>query len=250
MIVQIYEIHSPGEAEACISLGVDHVGSVLLSEAEWRSPLIREVVCLTQQAHARSCLIPLFQEDDVIYKALDYYRPDFVHFCDSLTDPEGRPLDIEGVVAFQERIRGRFPQIRIIRTIPIPPDGVATGFPCLLLAAALEHVSDLFLIDTWLGQEPVEGYVGITGRTADWKRARELVLRSRIPVILAGGLSPENVYEALIEVSPHGADSCTHTNAADPHGKPIRFKKDLAKVERFVREVRRAERTMHSLKTG
>lgn len=242
MIVQIYEIQSPDEAEACISLGVDHLGTVLLSETDWRKPALREVVRLTRRTKAKSSLIPLFQEEETIYKALDYYGPDFIHFCETLTDPEGRPLDLEPVIAFQERLKTRFPEIRIIRTIPIPPDGLAPGFPSLSLSGALDHVSDLFLVDTWLGKEPVEGYVGITGRTADWAKSRELVLKSSIPIILAGGLSPENVYEAILKVSPCGADSCTHTNAADPHGRPIRFKKDLAKVERFVREVRRAER--------
>lgn len=244
MIVQVYEIQSPEEAEACISIGVDHLGSVLLSETGWRSPAIREVVRLTRRTQARSSLIPLFRKEDTIYRSLDYYRPHFIHFCDSLTDSGGRPLDLETVTAFQERLKNRFPEVRVIRTIPVPPEGIAPDFPSLSLSSSLERVSDLFLVDTWLGKEPVEGYVGITGRTADWGKARELVLGSRIPVILAGGLSPENVYEALMIVSPLGVDSCTHTNAADPHGGPLRFKKDLAKVERFVSEVRRAEREM------
>jgi hypothetical protein len=68
-----------------------------------------------------------------------------------------------------------------------------------------------------------------------------LVERSKIPVILAGGLSPENVYESLIEISPAGADSCTLTNKKDEEGKPIRFKKDFSRVRRFVEETRRAE---------
>ena len=32
MIIQIYEIQTPSEAERCIELGVDHIGSVILSE--------------------------------------------------------------------------------------------------------------------------------------------------------------------------------------------------------------------------
>jgi phosphoribosylanthranilate isomerase len=58
---------------------------------------------------------------------------------------------------------------------------------------------------------------------------------------LAGGLSPENVYDALIEVRPAGADSCTKTNKEDKKGNPIRFKKDFDKIKRFVEEVRRCE---------
>jgi len=241
MIVQIYEIQTVQEAETCIALGVDHLGSVLLSQSEWRQPAIREVVRLTQGTGTRSSLIPLFQDEDTIYRAIDYYQPHFIHFCESLTDAQAGLLDLREVIALQERLRTRFPEIRIIRTIPIPPRDTAPDFPFLSLASSLEHATDLFLVDTWLGNEPVEGFVGITGIPADWERSRELVRKSNIPVILAGGLSPENVYDALLRVNPFGADSCTHTNAAGSDGSPIRFKKDPAKVEKFVREVKRAE---------
>jgi phosphoribosylanthranilate isomerase len=244
MIVQIYEIQTPEEAEACIALGVDHLGSVLLSRSEWRQPAIRDVVRLTRGTQARSSLIPLFQDEETIYRSIDYYHPHFIHFCESLTDPQAALLDLGEIIALQERLRTRFPEIRIIRTIPIPSHDTASEFPFLSLAASLEHATDLFLVDTWLGNEPVEGYVGITGRPADWKRSRELVLKSKIPVILAGGLSPENVYDALLRVNPYGADSCTRTNAAGPDGTPMRFRKDPAKVKKFVREVRKAEKAL------
>lgn len=241
MLVQIYEIQTPHEAEKCISLGVDHLGSVLLSEEEWRQPLIREVIRLTEGTEVKNSLIPLFHREDTLYKSLEYYNPHFIHFCDNLTDDRGSPVDLDNLISLQIRIIEKFPRVRIIRSIPVPPKGMALHLPILPLAKALDPVSDLFLIDTWLGKEPVEGYIGITGRQADRKRAAELVRESRIPVILAGGLSPENVYDALMQVKPAGADSCTHTNALEPSGRPIRFRKDFRKMERFVQEVRRAE---------
>jgi len=61
---------------------------------------------------------------------------------------------------------------------------------------------------------------------------------ARIPVVLAGGISPDNVVEGLRQVGPAGVDSCTGTNACDSHGQPIRFKKDPAKVKRLVGAVR------------
>lgn len=244
MLVQIYEIQTPQGAESCISLGVDHVGSVLLSEEEWRRPLLREVVGLTKGTKAKSSLIPLFHRQDTLFKALEYYQPHFIHFCDTLTDDRGSPGSLDKLIALQLRMRERFPQVRVIRSVPVPPEGLAPHLPVLSLARALEPVTDFFLIDTWLGREPVEGYIGITGVQADRKRSSELVRASRIPVILAGGLSPENVYDALMEVKPAGADSCTHTNAVDASGRPIRFRKDFEKVKRFVLEVRRAEEAL------
>lgn len=241
MLAQIYEIQTPEEAEKCIALGVDRIGSVLLSATEWKKPEIREVIRLAQGTGAASNLIPLFGDWDTLCKAMDYYRPRFVHFCDNLTDTQGLQIDLTPFILLQEKFRKAFPAIGIVRSIPVPPAAMAPDFPCLDLARSLEAVSDLLLIDTWLGQEPVAGFVGITGRMADMERAKAVVLQTRIPVVLAGGLSPENVFDTVSDVLPLGADSCTQTNEVDASGMPVRFKKDFVKVEKFVKEIRRAE---------
>jgi phosphoribosylanthranilate isomerase len=66
-----------------------------------------------------------------------------------------------------------------------------------------------------------------------------LVAESSIPVILAGGIGPENVYKGIETVHPAGVDSCTCTNAVDGNGRPIRFRKDPEKVKAMVRSVRK-----------
>jgi phosphoribosylanthranilate isomerase len=65
-----------------------------------------------------------------------------------------------------------------------------------------------------------------------------------IPVILAGGISPQNVVDGIRRVRPAGVDSCTRTNVLDENGKPIRFKKDLVKVKRLVQKVRAVEKSL------
>ena len=242
MIVQIYEIQTPEEAERCLALGVDRLGSVILSETDRGRSRIREVVELVRGTDAKSSLIPLFSNENKLFSVMDILRPDYVHFCEALTDEQGRPHDLRPVAERQHRFRERYPGIGIVRTLPVPEAGRLPGFPALEIAAALEDSSDGFLIDTWLGRDPVEGFVGITGRLPDLDRAAKIVRASRIPVILAGGLSPENVYESMRRVRPAGADSCTLTNALDREGNPIRFKKDFDKVAAFVSEVRRAEK--------
>ncbi|MBW1722423.1 MAG: phosphoribosylanthranilate isomerase [Deltaproteobacteria bacterium] len=243
MIIQIYEIQTPEEAEKCIELGVDRIGSVILSAEEWRKPVIREVIRLSEGTRTKNSLIPLFQGETLL-RTLDYYQPHFVHLCDNLTDRQGSNMILDQHLETQETLKKEFPEIGIMRSIPIPMDGKEPDFPFMKIARALEPVSDCFLIDTWVGEEPVEGFVGITGKTCDWKRAEELVKKTNIPVILAGGLSPENVRDALIQVQPEGADSCTGTNATGPEGHPIRFKKDFQKVRQFIQEVRHAETTI------
>ncbi len=245
MIVQIYEIQDPQEAEKCIESGVDRIGSVLLSKESWQVRSIKEVCLLTKGTGTSNSIIPLFPDEDILYKALDYYRPDFVHFCESLTDNDGREIDLDAFIGFQIDLKEKFPEIGIIRSIPIPQKNISANFPTLKIAHTFEPVSDMFLTDTWLGKEPVEGYIGITGKTVDWETAAKLVIQSEIPVILAGGLSPDNVYRALMKTSPAGADSCTRTNRVDGNGKSIRFRKDFRKVKRFVKEVRQAENSMN-----
>jgi phosphoribosylanthranilate isomerase len=241
MIVQIYEIQDPREAEKCIELGVDRIGSILLSGDTWRDPSLKEVFRVTRGTAARNSLIPLFHDSDTLYRALDYYRPHFVHFCESLTDNDGREINLDEFIEFQADTKEKFPEIDVMRSVPIPQKNILNNFPTLKIAQAFEPVSDMFLTDTWLGKEPVEGYIGITGKTVDWETAAKLVKQSKIPVILAGGLSPDNVYRALMETTPSGADSCTQTNRVDGNGKPIRFRKDFRKVARFIKEVRKAE---------
>ena len=58
-----------------------------------------------------------------------------------------------------------------------------------------------------------------------------------IPVILAGGLSPENVADAIRAVGPWGVDSLTHTNHFLPGGG---FRKDPQRIQAFVTAARGA----------
>jgi phosphoribosylanthranilate isomerase len=241
MIVQIYEIQTPEEAEECIDSGVDHIGSVILDNRDWKQPVTRDAIRVSEGTSAKNSIIPLFDNMDAIFRCLDYYRPHFIHFCETLTDEDGDEVALEKYITIQRETKKRFPEIKIIRSIPIPLNGAGKEFPTLSIANQLEQVSDFFLTDTWLGKEPVKGFIGITGKQCDHNIARNLVIQSKIPVILAGGLSPENVYDAIVETAPAGADSCTLTNKRDEEGNPIRFKKDFSKVKKFVEETRRAE---------
>jgi phosphoribosylanthranilate isomerase len=249
MIVQIYEIQTPREAEKCILLGVDRLGSVLISEEEWKQPGLRDVIRLSEGTRTQNSILPLFQTKDTLYRAMDYYRPHFIHFCENLTDDSCRMLDTTPFINQQREFKEKFPEIRILRSLPVPEQGAKPEFPVLEIAAKLRTTSDAFLIDTWLGKPPVDGFIGITGKLADRELSRKLVYECSIPVLLAGGLSPDNVYDAILEVMPAGADSCSHTNLVSDRGRPLRFCKDFEKVDTFVREVRRAETFLQEKKS-
>lgn len=248
MIVQIYEIQSPTDAEQMIALGVDHIGSVLLSSADCKDAAIKQTVVAVQSAGRKSSLIPLFTDVDLIARVIDYYQPDIVHFCETLPTKGFGSHALSKIVSRQQTIRNRFPGLEIMRSIPIASAGRGNKVASLDMAAVFEPLSDWFLTDTLLingsqandQDQPVEGYVGITGEICDWTVASKLVAESNIPVILAGGIGPHNASSGIDQVRPAGVDSCTRTNAVDKNGQPIRFKKDLEKVRALVASARNA----------
>ncbi len=252
MFVQIYEIQTPDEALSMIDLGVDQIGSVLLSESRWEIPAIRETVSAVGAAGRRSSLIPLFSTPETIFRAVDYYRPHILHLCEALPLAGDLAAGCRPLVQLQRDLRTRFPGVSIMRSIPIGQPGQGHRVPSLDLARIFEPVSDLLLTDTLMTAEPTEavaaqpvtGFVGITGRTCDWEVARQLAETSPLPVVLAGGIGPGNVEAGIREVRPAGVDSCTGTNARDGSGKPVRFKKDPDRVRRMVTAARAAFETI------
>ncbi len=96
--------------------------------------------------------------------------------------------------------------------------------------AELSPYVDAFITDTF---DPESGARGATGKTHDWRISRRLVEVSPKPVILAGGLTPDNVALAIRDVRPAGVDA--HTGVEDANGDKS---EDLAR--RFVGEARQA----------
>jgi len=254
IITQIYEVQTPAEAQQLIELGVDHIGSVIVSEDNWKVPPIQETIEEIKGTNSKSSLIPLFKKAEIIFKVLDYYKPDIVHFCDDLSNHNNVNENYEDLLYLQQNVKEKFPEFKIMRSIPIAQPGRTETVNTIKLARIFEPVSDLFLTDTLLtaksnvstDQQPVNGFIGITGKTCDWNMALELVNSSSIPVILAGGISPDNVFDGITYVKPAGVDSCTATNAKNQNGDSIRFKKDFEKIKRFVKEVRSAEKEINT----
>jgi phosphoribosylanthranilate isomerase len=85
------------------------------------------------------------------------------------------------------------------------------------------------------------GQFGGTGATADWNVARRAVAAHRI--ILAGGLTPENVGPAIRSVRPYGVDV-----ASGIESKP--GKKDHPRLREFIEQVRRAEQELDAPQKG
>ena len=123
----------------------------------------------------------------------------------------------------------------VTRTVPvIKAFRVAADFSLSTLDKY--HDAFAFLLD---GSRA--GQFGGTGATADWNVARRAVAAHRI--ILAGGLTPENVGAAIRSVRPYAVDV-----ASGVESKP--GKKDHARLKQFIDEVRRAEQELDALQKG
>ena len=91
-----------------------------------------------------------------------------------------------------------------------------------------------FLLDAAPANKNSEAFGG-TGRPADWKIAKHAAAKHR--VILAGGLTPENVAEAIVTVRPYAVDV-----ASGVESRP--GIKDSGKLREFFAEVARANRAL------
>lgn len=124
-----------------------------------------------------------------------------------------------------QRLRALRPAWTVIKSLVVPPGGREA------LDRELDNCApwiDWFITDTF---DPDTGASGATGKTHDWAISRALVQRSPRPVILAGGLTPANLGEAIRTVRPAGVDA--HTGVETPDG---------AKAPELVRRFCRAAR--------
>jgi phosphoribosylanthranilate isomerase len=85
---------------------------------------------------------------------------------------------------------------------------------------------DALILDSF---DPDTRRIGATGLTHDWSVSAEIVRRSQVPAILAGGLTPHNVAEAIRAVRPAGVDA--HTGLEEADGS-----RSFPKIAAFARE--------------
>lgn len=102
--------------------------------------------------------------------------------------------------------------------------------PLLAEMGRLATLCHAFITDTF---DPASGASGATGKPHDWAVSRRLAQASPRPLLLAGGLAPDNVEQAVARVRPFGVDA--HTGLEGPDGA-----KDPERVAAFVRRARRA----------
>jgi phosphoribosylanthranilate isomerase len=218
MLTQIYEVTSAQEAAAISEMGVDHVG-VLVGDGSFpREQPMTSAVEIAASIRRPSKLSALFLSSDLAYvvRAVRELEPAIVHLgaAPELIAPE-HVLDLKRVV----------PEILVMRSVPV------VGLESIDIARRYEGIVDFLLLDSYRANDKQIGALGVTH---DWSISRQIVARIRTPVILAGGLGPGNVADAIRAVRPAGVDSKTRTDKGDTHTK------DLEKVRLFERLAKQA----------
>lgn len=212
MAVQIYSMTSIADAVATAAAGADLIGVVVAEPGivpEGVGAATAREILAAIRPRARGVALSLADDRDEICALVDVVRPDVLHLAAREIEPEDCAW-----------IRERIAPVRLLRAI-----AVRAG-ETIAEARAHQGCADYLMLDS--GAKGGK-FAGARGETHDWTISREIVEQSHIPVILAGGLSAENVGEAIATVRPWGVDSFTHTDVAGNRGR-----KDLALVRAFI----------------
>ena len=121
----------------------------------------------------------------------------------------------------------------VIKTIKLPPATTIEGLPEFkvserIRAAQYHQVAAAVLMDT-----DARWSEGEARSPLDWRITRGWLEMSRLPMILSGGLTPDNVARAISVAQPFAVDVVSGVEARPG-------KKDPDKVRRFIAEAKRA----------
>nr|WP_211116433.1 phosphoribosylanthranilate isomerase [Glycomyces buryatensis] len=216
-LIQVAGIIDQAEADLIIEEGADWLGFALrlpkknedLSEADAAA-----IVKAIQPEHKGVIITYLTDADEI------------KGFC---TDMGVGAIQLHGDVTPEQlrRLRTIAPDLYVLKSLVVKSDNIDE------LSKIVESSSewvDMFITDSF---NPATGAKGATGLLHDWNVSAELVRISPRPLMMAGGLNPDNVADAIEQVRPAAVDA--HTGLEDSTGR-----KDRLKVRKFVQEARRA----------
>jgi len=212
--VKICGITRPADRDVAVDAGADAIG--IISGVTVDTP--REVDEQTAADLAggvppfvTSVLVTMPGAVQEAVRRVETVRPDVVQVHSGLTPAELGAL-------------GRRVDATVIAVVDATQDGIKD----------YADAADALLVDS----VDAEGGGG-TGEIHDWDRTHEIVATLAVPVVLAGGLTPENVAGAVETVEPFGVDVASGVERSGGS-------KDHDAVRQFVRRAKRAGSTVES----
>ena len=182
--VKICGMNDSQAVQAALSAGADALGFVFAKSVRQVTPVQARELARPARGRALCVAVTLHPAPELVEEILDVFAPDVLQ-----TDL----LDLAGIEL---------------------PDHVV-AWPVLRGTPAGEALPALGPAQRVLFEGPRSG----TGMVADWSAARDLA--QRLPLILAGGLSPDNVAEAIAGVQPFGVDVSSGVEAAPGRKDPV-----------------------------
>ena len=215
MKIKICGIKTEYDLAAAINSGADAVG--FITDVPVDSP---RKITLAEASRLIS-KVPLFVTTVLVI------MPENAHQAVRMIQA-ARPVavQIHNALPLSELVKIKETGVKLIKTIQVCRDSRADML--IKQIKQFSGVADAILLDTAL-----DGKTGGTGVPHNWEVSSKVVLNAGIPVILAGGLKPENVGDAVKCVRPYAVDTAS--------GVETDGKKDQKKVMDFINNVRMHE---------
>jgi phosphoribosylanthranilate isomerase len=212
--IKICGIKTEEQAIAAAKAGADFIGLVFAPSPRQVTPDIAEkIVAALKKRKAAIEVVGVFVNTPVgtVKRIADMCRLDWVQLSGDEFWTYCRELDR--------------PIIKVIRLSRNNPPG-QVGKDLDYGTKLLNGQKHIFLLDANAGEK-----YGGTGLTFDWNLAQPIA--RQFPVIIAGGLTPANVAQAIKTISPWGVDVST--------GVETRGIKDTKKIRKFIEAVRKTD---------
>jgi len=211
--VKICGVMEPAHAVVAGDSGADFIGMVF-APTRRRVTLeqAREIVAAVRDIDPRPACVGLFVDSppDEVNRIADECGLDYVQLTGNVSTAHARA--IERPVLKSVHVAAAATAVAVLATVRDWYQAMRDrpGFRCLLDSGS-----------------PERGIYGGTGKTFDWGIAAEVA--ARFPVIVAGGLTPENVGAMVRQVRPWGVDVSSGVETVG--------RKDPAKIGAFIRAV-------------
>ena len=224
LLAKICGITRTSDAQAALEAGADCFGMVYLFSRSPRcvSPDQARLIC-------ESVALP------AVLVTVNLTVPDLVSAANELL-PHALQLHGEEPPELVRRLK-ESAGCQVWKVIHIPPGKLSSDEWKRVQDATsgfVEAGCDALLIDTHLAEATDEKRYGGTGLAGDWEALAEMVRAIASPVILSGGLRPDNVEQAIRTVRPAGVDASSGLERAPGL-------KDPERIRSFVSAVRRAD---------
>lgn len=131
-------------------------------------------------------------------------------------------VQLHGDIWEMSKLKSELPNIKLYKVVNVFDESAIEE------AKHYEGIANALVLDSAIKET---GQRGGTGKTHDWNISRKIVESTSLPIILAGGLNPENVAEAIRKVRPYAVD--VNSGVSNPDGT-----KNLEKAKLFVEKAK------------